>query len=95
MKEKPSISITELTIPNQRQEPELQRWKSKWSRREIIGISSFKERREAKARAAEALAEIEVVLPPLSPVVDEEFWRTGRYSVATSPRGEAMGYLAF
>ena len=37
----------------------------------------FKERREAKARAAEAMPEIEVVLPPLSPVVNEEFWRTG------------------
>lgn len=95
LKEKPAISITELAILDQRQEPGLQRSKSKWSRREIINLSSFKERREAKARAAEAMPEIEVVLPPLSPVVNEEFWRTGRYSVATSPRGDGMGYLAF
>jgi hypothetical protein len=79
MKEKPAISITEVSIPDQRQEPGLQRSKSKWSRREIVGISTFKERREAKARAAAAMPEIDVVLPPLSPVVDEEFWRTGRY----------------
>jgi hypothetical protein len=75
----PAISITEVSIPDQRQEPGLQRSKSKWSRREIVGISTFKERREAKARAAAAMPEIDVVLPPLSPVVDEEFWRTGRY----------------
>lgn len=92
MKEKPAISITELTIPDQRQGPELHRSKSKWSRREIIGISSFKERREAKARAAAALHEIDVVLSDLSPVVDEEFWRTGRYP--TEP-GMGMVHVVF
>lgn len=92
-KEKPAISITELSIPDQSQEPGLQRSRSKWSRREISSISRIRERREAKARAAAAMSEVEVALPPLSPVVDEESWRTGRYS--PSPRGEGMGYLAF
>ena len=92
MKEKPSISITELAIPHHKQEPGLQRSKSMWSRRDIIGVSSFKERREARARAAAAMPEIDV-LPPLSPVVDEEFWRTGRYP--TSPLGSGMVHLAF
>ncbi|GAB7328683.1 hypothetical protein MBLNU13_g00606t1 [Cladosporium sp. NU13] len=77
MKEKPSISVTELSISDGKQMPGLQRSKSMWSRREIVGVSSFKERREAKARAAAAMPEIDVVLPPLSPIVDEEFWRTG------------------
>lgn len=93
LKEKPAISITELSIPDRKQEPGLQRSKSMWSRREIIGVSSFKERREAKARAAAAMPEIDVVLPPLSPIVDEEFWRTGRYP--TSPLGSGMVHLAF
>lgn len=92
MKEKPAISITELTIPDRKQEPGLQRSKSMWSRRDIIGVSSFKEKREARARAAVAMPEIDV-LPPLSPVVDEEFWRTGRYP--TSPLGSGMVHLAF
>jgi hypothetical protein len=92
LKEKPAISITELAIPDQSQGPELQRSKSKWSRREIIGISTFKERREAKARAAAVLPEIEVVLPDLSPVVDEEFWRTGRYP---SEPGMGMVHVVF
>lgn len=93
MKEKPTISIIELAISDRKQEPGLQRSKSMWSRRETIGISSFKERREAKARAAAAMPEIDVVLPPLSPIVDEEFWRTGRYP--TSPLGSGMVHLAF
>jgi hypothetical protein len=92
MKEKPAISITELTIPDSSPGPGLQRSKSKWSRREIIGISGFKERREAKARAAVTLPEIEVLLPDLSPVVDEEFWRTGRYP--TEP-GMGMVHVVF
>jgi hypothetical protein len=92
MKEKPAISSTELTMPDRKQEPGLQRSKSMWSRRDIIGVSSFKERREARARAAAAMPEIDV-LPPLSPVVDEEFWRTGRYP--TSPLGSGMVHLAF
>jgi len=96
VKEKPAtaISITELSlsIPDQPQEPGLQRSKSRWSRRQIIKVSSFKERREAKARAAVAMPEIDVVLPPLSPIVDEEFWRTGRYP--TSP-GMGMVHVAF
>jgi hypothetical protein len=79
MKEKSAISITKLSIPDQRHGPELQRSKSKWSRREIVSLANFKERREPKARATAALPEIEVVMPPLSPVVDDEFWRTGRY----------------
>ena len=93
MKEKASISITELTVPDHVQEPGLQRSKSKWSRRETISMSSFKERREAKARAAAAVPEIDVVLPPLSPLVDEEFWPTGRYP--TSPLGLGMVHVAF
>lgn len=93
MKEKPAISITEITISDRKQEPGLQRSKSMWSRREIISVSSFKERREARARAAAAMPEIDVVLPPLSPVVDEEFWRTGRYP--TSPLGSGIVHMAF
>jgi hypothetical protein len=92
MKEKPAISITELTIPDSRPEPELQRSKSKWSRREMVSFSNFKERREARARAAVALPEINVVLPDLSPVVDEEFWRTGRHP--TEP-GMGMVHVVF
>jgi hypothetical protein len=90
VKEKPAtaISITELSlrIPDQQQEPGLRRSRSKFS------VSSFKERREAKARAAATMSDIDVVLPPLSPVVDEEFWRTGRYP--TSP-GMGMVHVAF
>jgi len=90
VKEKPAtaISITELSlsIPKRQQEPGLQRSRSKFS------VSSFKERREARARAAAAMPEIDVVLPPLSPIVDEEFWRTGRYP--TSP-GMGMVHVAF
>ena len=93
MKEKPAISITELAISDRKQELGLQRSKRIWSRREIIRVSNFKKGSEAKARAAAAMPEIDVVLPLLSPVVDEEFWRTGRYP--NSPLGSGMVNLAF
>jgi hypothetical protein len=93
VKEKAAVSITEIAVPDLKQEPGLQRSKSIWSRRETVSISSFKERREAKARAAADMPDIDVFLPPLSPVVDEEFWRTGRYP--TSPLGLGMVHVAF
>lgn len=92
-KEKAAVSVTELAMPVQKQDSRLQRSQSKWSRREIASISGLKERRAAKARAAAAMAEVDVVLPPLSPVVDEEFWRTGRYP--TSPLSLGMVHVAF
>lgn len=95
MKENPTISITELNVSTPKQEPGLQRTKSKWSHRQMTSLASLKERREARAvaRAAEDAAVIDVVLPPLSPIVDEEFWRTGRYP--SSPRGFDLVHVPF
>lgn len=93
--EKAVISIATCAAPNHEQDPKLQRTKSKRSYRQMTSLSGFREKREAKAlaRAEEAAARIEVVLPPLSPVVDDEFWRTGRYP--TSPLGGGMVHVAF
>jgi hypothetical protein len=58
-------------------------------------ITGLREKRGAKAdaRAAEAAAAIDVLLPPLSPIVDEEFWRTGKYPSSTD--GFAMVHVPF
>jgi hypothetical protein len=95
VKAKSMVSVTELSIPDRQPEPRLQRTESKWSRRQIPSIASLRDRREAKAeaRAAEAAAAIDVLLPPLSPIVDEEFWRTGRYPSSTD--GFAMVHVPF
>jgi hypothetical protein len=55
----------------------------------------LRDRREAKAvaREAEATAAFDVFLPPLSPIVDEEFWRTGKYPSSTD--GFAMVHVPF
>jgi hypothetical protein len=94
-KEKAIVSVTELSIPDRQPEPELRRTKSKWSQRQIPGISGLRDRREAKAvaREAEATAAFDVFLPPLSPIVDEEFWRTGKYPSSTD--GFAMVHVPF
>jgi hypothetical protein len=94
-KDKPVVLVTELSIPNQKLEPDLQRTKSKRSYRQVIGFSQLKDRREAKAvsQANKWSSGLEVSLPPLSPVVDEEFWRTGRYP--SSPQGFAMAHVPF
>jgi hypothetical protein len=94
-KDKSLVSVTELSVPTQRIEPNLQRTKSKRSCRQAIGFSQLKDRREAKAvsHAEKIASRPEVVLPPLSPVVDEEFWRTGRYP--SSPQGFTMAHVPF
>jgi hypothetical protein len=94
-KDKPVVLVTELSIPNQQLESDLQRTKSKRSYRQVIGYSQLKDRREAKAvsQAKKLSSRLEVSLPPLSPVVDDEFWRTGRYS--SSPQGFAMAHVPF
>jgi hypothetical protein len=94
-KEKPVVLVTELSIPNQQLEPDFQRTKSKRSYRQVIGFSQLKDRREAKAvsQAKKLSSRLEVSLPPLSPVVDDEFWRTGRYP--SSPQGFAMAHVPF
>ena len=94
-KDKPVVLITEFSIPSQQIEPDLQRAKSKRSYRQVIGFSQLKGRREAKAasQAEKIASRLEVSLPPLSPVVDDEFWRTGRYP--SSPQGFTMAYVPF
>ena len=94
-KEKPAISVTELSIPNRQIESNLQRTKSKRSYRQAIGFSQLKDRREARAfpQAQRVVKRSEVSLPPLSPVVDEEFWRMGRYP--SSPLGFTMAHVPF
>jgi hypothetical protein len=80
------ILVTEVGAPDHKQVPTLRRTKSKWSQ-----ISGSRERREAKAVARAAV--MGGCMPPLSPVVDDEFWRTGRYP--SSPQGVAMVHVAF
>jgi hypothetical protein len=94
-KDKPVVLVTELSIPSQQLEPDLQRTKSKRSYRQVIGFSQLRDRREAKAvsQAEKIASRLEVSLPPLSPVVDDEFWRTGRYS--SSPQGFTMAHVPF
>jgi hypothetical protein len=94
-KDKPVVLVTELSLPNRRIEPDLQRTKSKRSYRHVIGFSQLKDRREARAasQAEKIASRIEVSLPPLSPVVDDEFWRTGRYP--SSPQGFTMAHVPF
>jgi len=93
MKEKATISVTEVSVLEMEEKPGLQRSRSKWSRQQIPTLSDLKARREGKARAAAVKPEIDIVLPPLSPIVDDEFWRTGRYP--TSPLGLGMVHVAF
>jgi hypothetical protein len=95
MKEKAVVSVTELSIPDRQPEPELRKTKSKWSQRQMPSITGLRDKIEAKAvaRAAEAAAAIDVWLPPLSPIVDEEFWRTGKYPSSTD--GFAMVHVPF
>lgn len=98
LQEKTTISIVTCATSDHEQDPKLQRTKSKRSYRQIASLSGFKEKREAKAlaRAQEAATRIEVVLPPLSPVVDDEFWRTGRYPTSPlSPLGSGLVHVAF
>jgi hypothetical protein len=94
-KGKPVISVTELDIPDQQPDSNLHRTKSKRSYRQAIGFSQLKDRREAKAfpPAQKVVKRSEVSLPPLSPVADEEFWRTGRYP--SSPLGFTMAHVPF
>lgn len=94
-KEKSIISVTELNVPGQHVESDIQRTKSKRSYRQAIGFSNLKDRREAKAssQAKKIVKGSGVSLPPLSPVVDEEFWRTGRYP--SSPLGFTMAHVPF
>lgn len=95
LKEKAIVSIVTCPISDHEPEQQLQRTKSKRSYFQKASLSSFKEKREARAlaRAEEAASRVEVVLPPLSPVVDDEFWRTGRYP--TSPLSNGLVHVAF
>lgn len=95
LKEKGLVSIVTCAAPDHKQEPQLQRTKSKRSYFQKANLAGFREKREAKAlaRAEHAAARVEVVLPPLSPVVDDEFWHTGRYP--TSPSGNGLVHVAF
>lgn len=95
VKDKPVVLVTELSIPDRQLDSNLQRTKSKRSYRQAIGFSYLKNRRDAKAtsQAERFAARSDVSLPPLSPVVDEGFWRTGRYS--SSPLGFSMAHVPF
>ena len=91
-KDKPTISITELNTPNHRPEPHLKRKKTTRSYRQLISLSQSND--QTVSRADKTSSRVEVHLPPLSPVVDEEFWRTGRYP--SSPQGGfAMAHVPF
>lgn len=61
-----------------------------------MGLSRFKSKREAKgaAKVEKKVEKVDLVLPPLSPVVDEEFWRTGRYPTS-SPLSAGVAYAPF
>jgi len=70
--------------------------KSKRSSRQFASVVRLKDdRREVKAvaQADKTTMRAEAYLPPLSPVVDEEFWRTGRYP--SSPQGFTMAHVPF
>lgn len=88
VKEEPAISIIELNIASHEPQPDLQRKKSK---REVISFSHLRGTREPKAKKPSAKPAVE--LPPLSPIVDDEFWRTGRYP--TSPQGFMLAHVPF
>jgi hypothetical protein len=95
VKDKPVVLVTELSIPDRQLDSNLQRTKSKRSFRQAIGFSQLKNRKDAKAvsQAERFAARSDVSLPPLSPVVDEEFWRTGRYP--SSQQGFTMAHVPF
>jgi hypothetical protein len=95
VKDKPVVLVTELSIPDRQLDSNLQRTKSKRSFRQAIGFSHLKNRRDAKvtSQVERFAARSDVSLPPLSPVVDEEFWRTGRYP--SSPLGFSMAHVPF
>lgn len=93
-KDQPAISITELN-PTANHIPEVKRMKSKRSLRAIASLSHLRGVKEARAVAdrENATPKVDIVLPPLSPVVDDEFWRTGRYP--TSPGSGGVAFVAF
>lgn len=93
-KYQPAISIREFN-PTANHSPEVKRMKSKRSLRAIASLSHLRGVREARAVAdrENATPKVDIVLPPLSPVVDDEFWRTGRYP--TSPAGGGVAFVAF
>lgn len=92
-KNQPAISITELNTNNP--SPDIKRTKSKRSLRAIASLSHLRGVKEARAVAERENVppKVDIVLPPLSPVVDDEFWRTGKYP--TSPGGGGMAFVAF
>jgi len=94
-KDEPAISVKELSISDERVEPDLQRMKSKRSYRQAVSFTQFKDRREAKAvaRADKTITSGDTESPPLSPLVDEEFWRTGRYP--SSSQGFMLAHVPF
>lgn len=88
LKEKPVVSITELGIPTTErstEEPTTTR-----AMRQSISLKRLKSEREQKRSEVTAT---KIILPPLSPVVDDEFWRTGRYP--SSPQGTGSAFMIF
>lgn len=92
-KEKPIISVTQLDLPAT--QVESRRTKSDRSAQSRMSLSRLRSKREAKsaAKREKMSTEVDVFLPPLSPVVDDEFWRTGRYP--TSPQSAGLAFVPF
>lgn len=87
-KEEPAISVVELHVSSHEPHPELRRAKSK---RQIISLSLIRSKREPRAEKTPTKAV--VALPPLSPIVDDDFWETGRYP--SSPQNFMMAHVPF
>lgn len=92
-KEKPLISVTQLDLPAL--QDDARRSKSHRSDQGRMSLSRLRSKREAKsaAKREKITTEVDVFLPPLSPVVDDEFWRTGRYP--TSPQSAGVAFAPF
>ncbi|KAM0722408.1 hypothetical protein Q7P37_001849 [Cladosporium fusiforme] len=87
-KERPLISVTQLDMNITHSE--VDKTKSSRASRSLASLSRLKSKREAKqiTKKERAITKVDVILPPLSPDVDDEFWRTGRYP--TSPQSIGM-----
>lgn len=92
-KERSRISATQLDLPAP--QDDARRSKSDRSGQGKMSLSRLRSKREAKsaAKREKVSTEVDVFLPPLSPVVDDEFWRTGRYP--TSPQSAGVAFVPF
>lgn len=92
-KETPLISVTQLDLPPP--QADMRRSKGDRSGQGRMSLSRLKSKREAKsaAKREKVSTEVDVFLPPLSPVVDDEIWRTGR--CPTSPQSAGVAFAPF